>query len=54
MGHWAVGLPLSVLLGFQLSYGAAGIWWGLSAGLTSMADGIGECIDFDSGTDCTP
>jgi len=33
---------------------AVGVLTGLSTGLTSMADGIGECIDFDSGTDCTP
>jgi Flp pilus assembly pilin Flp len=31
-----------------------GVFVGLENGITSMANGIGECIDFDSGTDCTP
>jgi multidrug resistance protein, MATE family len=34
VGHYAVGLPLALLLGFGLGYGVTGIWWGLCAGLT--------------------
>jgi MATE family multidrug resistance protein len=37
VGHYAVGLPISVALGFSLGLGAPGIWWGLSAGLTVVA-----------------
>ncbi len=36
-GHYAVGLPLSLGLCFGLGMGAAGLWWGLSAGLTAAA-----------------
>jgi MATE family multidrug resistance protein len=35
--HWGVGLPLALLLGFQLGKGAVGLWWGLSAGLAVVA-----------------
>jgi MATE family multidrug resistance protein len=33
LAYWAVGLPASYLLGFPLGWGAAGIWFGLVAGL---------------------
>jgi MATE family multidrug resistance protein len=36
-GHWCVGLPVALLLGFQLHYGVVGLWWGLCAGLTVVA-----------------
>ncbi len=36
-GHYLVGLPLGVLLGFGMGWGARGLWWGLSAGLTCVA-----------------
>lgn len=36
-GHYLVGLPVGVLLGFGLGMGATGLWWGLSAGLTAVA-----------------
>ena len=36
-GHYLVGLPLGVALGFGLGLGARGLWWGLSAGLTCVA-----------------
>jgi MATE family multidrug resistance protein len=35
--HWGVGLPLALLLGFELHQGARGLWWGLSAGLIVVA-----------------
>jgi MATE family multidrug resistance protein len=35
-GHYAVGLPIAVGLGFGADLGAAGIWWGLCAGLTAV------------------
>jgi MATE family multidrug resistance protein len=36
-GHYGIGLPLAVVLGFLTPLGARGIWWGLSAGLTLVA-----------------
>jgi MATE family multidrug resistance protein len=37
VGHWAVGLPVALVLGHLLGMGAPGLWWGLSAGLTVVA-----------------
>ena len=37
IGHYAVGLPVSLFLGIHLGHGAPGLWWGLSAGLTATA-----------------
>lgn len=37
VGHYAIGLPISLVAGFSLGMGIAGIWWGLSAGLTVTA-----------------
>ncbi len=40
VGHWLIGLPLGVLLAFQLKYGAVGLWIGLSTGLLVVASGL--------------
>jgi len=37
VGHWVVGLPTALLLGFGAGLGIAGLWWGLCAGLTVVA-----------------
>ena len=37
LGHWAIGLPVAIFLGFGLSLGIVGMWWGLCAGLTVVA-----------------
>jgi MATE family multidrug resistance protein len=37
VGHYAIGLPTSLALAFGLGWGAQGLWWGLSAGLTGVA-----------------
>lgn len=37
VGHYAIGLPLSLLLGFWAKMGVVGIWWGLCAGLIAVA-----------------
>jgi MATE family multidrug resistance protein len=37
VGHYLIGLPLSLLLGFGLKQGIVGIWWGLCAGLICVA-----------------
>jgi multidrug resistance protein, MATE family len=36
-GHYAVGVPIAVGLGFYAGLGARGVWWGLFAGLTVVA-----------------
>lgn len=33
LGYWLVGFPVSLLLGFRLGGGPAGLWWGLVLGL---------------------
>jgi len=37
VGHYLVGLQLAIWLGIFLHQGIVGIWWGLCAGLTSVA-----------------
>jgi MATE family multidrug resistance protein len=37
VGHYLVGLPLALVLGFAMHMGVLGIWWGLCAGLTAVA-----------------
>jgi multidrug resistance protein, MATE family len=37
LGYWALGLPVSYLLGFRLGLGPAGLWWGLVIGLAVVA-----------------
>ncbi len=37
IGHYGIGLGISLALGFGADMGPAGLWWGLSAGLTATA-----------------
>ncbi|GAA2468797.1 hypothetical protein GCM10010198_13660 [Nocardia seriolae] len=37
VGYWVVGLPTALLLAFPANLGAAGVWWGLTAGLATTA-----------------
>lgn len=37
VGYWMVGLPVALLLAFPAGLGAAGVWWGLTAGLATTA-----------------
>ncbi len=37
LGHYAVGLPVGLVLAFVFDWGAVGLWWGLSAGLSMVA-----------------
>ncbi len=37
LGHWLIGLPVGVGLGFGLRWGATGLWLGLVAGLASVS-----------------
>lgn len=37
IGHYGVGLAISLALAFGAGMGAPGLWWGLSAGLTATA-----------------
>ncbi|MCZ7685465.1 MAG: MATE family efflux transporter [Sandaracinaceae bacterium] len=36
-GHYAIGIPVGAALAFGAGWGAVGLWWGLSAGLTAVA-----------------
>jgi MATE family multidrug resistance protein len=36
-GHYLVGLPIMLGVGFGLGYGVVGLWWGLSGGLVVTA-----------------
>jgi multidrug resistance protein, MATE family len=35
VGHYAIGLPAILLLGFTAGLGITGVWWGLSCGLAA-------------------
>ena len=35
--YWLLGFPLALVLGFSLDWGAAGFWWGLTAGIVIVA-----------------
>ena len=37
LSFWGIGVPLSWALAFPMGFGAAGLWWGLSAGLSTAA-----------------
>ncbi len=37
IGHYAIGLPVALIAAFTFDRGAAGLWWGLTAGLTGTA-----------------
>lgn len=37
IGHWIIGVPLALYLGFSRGMGIVGLWWGLCAGLTAVA-----------------
>jgi len=37
VGHYALGLPVAIVLGLRLGHGVIGLWWGLCAGLTAVA-----------------
>ncbi len=40
VGHWAIGLPASLLLGFTLGGGVVGLWGGFCFGLTAVAGSL--------------
>jgi MATE family multidrug resistance protein len=37
IGHWALGFPAAVLLGFTFGAGVSGLWWGFVLGLSAVA-----------------
>jgi MATE family multidrug resistance protein len=37
VSHWFIGLPIALYLAFVLGAGVTGLWWGLTAGLISVA-----------------
>jgi MATE family multidrug resistance protein len=36
-GHWALGLPVALALGFAAGVGVTGLWWGFVLGLSAVA-----------------
>lgn len=40
IGFWAIGLPVSLVLGFRTPLGPRGLWWGLVVGLGAVAIGL--------------
>jgi MATE family multidrug resistance protein len=36
-GHWALGFPAAILLGFTFGLGVTGLWWGFVLGLSAVA-----------------
>lgn len=40
LGHYGLGIWVSVYLAFSRDLGAVGLWWGLSVGLTAVAIGL--------------
>ncbi|MDQ7981840.1 MATE family efflux transporter [Paraburkholderia sp. SARCC-3016] len=36
-GYWGIGFPTGYVLAFHFRLGALGLWWGLAAGLSSVA-----------------
>ena len=37
LGHWLIGFPVAMALGFAMQMGIVGMWWGLCAGLSVVA-----------------
>jgi MATE family multidrug resistance protein len=37
VGHWVIGFPVALVLGFAAGLGVVGLWWGLCAGLAAVA-----------------
>jgi multidrug resistance protein, MATE family len=37
IGYWAIGLPVGWALAFRAGLGPAGLWWGITVGLTTVA-----------------
>lgn len=48
-GYWVVGLPIALWLGFARAWGAPGLWWGLTAGLVTVAVALATRFYFLSG-----
>ncbi len=54
LGHWLIGLPIALLLGFRQKMGIVGLWWGLCAGLTTVAILLFARFERLSSTTITP
>jgi multidrug resistance protein, MATE family len=37
LGYWGIGFPIGYVLAFHFGLGARGLWWGLAAGLSTVA-----------------
>ncbi len=53
-GHWALGFPAAIVLGFTLGGGVAGLWWGFVLGLSAVAAALVVRFLRISGADIVP
>ncbi len=53
-GHWALGFPAAIVLGFTLGGGVAGLWWGFVLGLSAVAAALVVRFLRISGSDIVP
>lgn len=44
IAYWGIALPLGWWLAFRLQWGVAGMWWGITAGLTLTAMALGARV----------
>jgi MATE family multidrug resistance protein len=54
VGHWALGFPAAVLLGFAAGAGVVGLWWGFVIGLTAVGVALFSRFVRISGRDIAP
>lgn len=44
VAYYIIGIPVGYVLGIQLGLGVEGLWWGMTAGLCSIAIGTWESL----------
>jgi MATE family multidrug resistance protein len=54
VGHWCIGFPIALLLGFRFGLGIVGLWWGLCVGLTVVAAALWVRFEKLSRTEIKP
>jgi MATE family multidrug resistance protein len=54
LGHWCIGLPTAIWLGYERGMGVVGLWWGLCAGLSAVAVALFSRFVWLSGREVKP